>query len=344
MKTHPWNYEKVIWLLWILALVLGQACKTIEADARPATEPKQSARLILQAGQVPANEVAGQAVPEMPEPARAARPAVFGDEYLSEKRASDPVPAINRTPPAPGDWKELPVIPAVTETARQVYQRGLAMGNQPGVFTRVGDCGSTPTWFLGDFDMGERYYNLGEYEELEEVIQRYQGSFGHASQAGRNGFNTASVFSPLWADPNQCSAGENPVSCEYRIQRPSLAFVMLGSNDSSRIDSFEKSLRDIIEYSIDQGVVPVLATKADNIEGDDHINTVIAQLAWEYDLPLWNFWAAARALPDHGLQEDQVHLTWAPNDFSEPYNLTRGWAVRNLTALQVLDALWRGLE
>jgi len=237
----------------------------------------------------------------------------------------------------------LPVIPAVSQTARQIFQHGLELGRNPHAYSKIGDCESTPTWFLGDFDGKEKYYSLGEYDQLAAVIEQYKGSHARTSLAARSGFNAASVFSPLWANRDSCNSDEAPLACEYRVHQPSVAFIMLGSNDVWHPDTFETNMRKIIEYSIDQGVVPVLTTKADNQEGDHAINRTIAYLAWEYDIPLWNFWAAVQGLPDGGLQEDGVHLTWAGNYFDKPANLKRAWPIRNLTALQTLDSLWRGL-
>jgi hypothetical protein len=37
-------------------------------------------------------------------------------------------------------------------------------------------------------------------------------------------------------------------------------------------------------------------------------------------------------------------LTWAQNLFDEPKVLENAWPVRNLTALQVLDAIWQVIE
>ena len=119
---------------------------------------------------------------------------------------------------------------------------------------------------------------------------------------------------------------------------------MLGTNDSPRPETFEANLRKVLDDLIERGVLPVLATKADNLEGDGSINAVIARLAAEYDLPLWNYWAAMQPLPRHGLQEDGAHLTLGPNHFDDPQALKSGWTVRNLTALQTLDAVWQGLE
>ncbi|NPV76017.1 MAG: SGNH/GDSL hydrolase family protein [Anaerolineae bacterium] len=252
---------------------------------------------------------------------------------------------VTSTPrPTPIFWQEMPVIPIISNRARQIYQEGLDLGNNPNAFSKVGDCESRTTWFLSDFDLGPQYYSLGEYEHLYQVIENYRGSFNRLSMVAKPGFNAASVMVPLWADKEQCLKNEHPLACEYRIHRPSIAFIMLGTNDVYRIESFEDNLRKVIEYSIDAGVVPILTTKADNLEGDHYINAVIAELAYEYDVPLWNFWAAVQSLPNHGLQEDRAHLTWTPNNFSDPKTMLRAWPVRNLTALQVLEAFWEAVS
>jgi hypothetical protein len=244
----------------------------------------------------------------------------------------------------PEDWKNLPIVPAISTTAVQIYRHGLELGENPRAFSKVGDCGSTPSWFLGDFDRGPRYYDLGSYTDLEAVIQQYQGSFGRTSLAARSGFNASSVFAPIWADRTQCTADETPLACEYRVHHPSVSLITLGTNDVWHQDTFESQMRLIIEYSIQNGILPVLATKADNDEGDGSINAAIARLAQEYDIPLWNYWRAVQPLPDHGLQPDGAHLTWGPNRFNDPKAMESAWAVRNLTALQVLDAVWKAVS
>jgi len=241
-------------------------------------------------------------------------------------------------------WRAFPVIPAVSGTAREIYRRGQERGRSPAAFAKVGDCESRTTWFLADFDMGAKYYNLGEYEDLQAVIDHFSGSFGRLSQVAKPGFTAASLLTPLWADPKVCEKDETPLACEYRQQNPAFALVMLGTNDIARPETFEANMRRVIEFTIAQDIVPVLVTKADNLEGDHAINRTIAALAVEFDLPLWNFWAAVQDLPDRGLQDDGAHLTWSPNDFSDPQNMLRAWPVRNLTALQLLDALWKGVQ
>jgi hypothetical protein len=257
-----------------------------------------------------------------------------------------PSTAISVTPTSlptlgPDEWQELPIIPEIRETTRNIYLRGLELGNNPQAFSKIGDCGSTPAWFLGDFDRGLKYYRLGEFQYLQAVIDAFHGSYGRTSLAAKSGFNASSVFTTLWSDRSVCAADESPIACEYRVNRPIAAFITLGSNDVFHQESFEPQMRKIIEFSIEQGVIPILATKADNAEKNGSINATIASLAREYGLPLWNYWRAVQSLPNHGLQEDGVHLTWGPNRFDDPQVMTTAWTVRNLTALQTLDAVWR---
>jgi len=252
--------------------------------------------------------------------------------------------ATSTVTPDPDGWKKLPVVPEISQAVVKIYQRGLELGNNKNAFSKIGDCGSTPSWFLGDFDRGSRYYRLGDYEHLQQVVDYYAGSFERTSLAARSGFNASALFTPLWADPKYCEPDETPLECEYRNHRPVIAFVTLGANDVWHPGEFEPQMRKIIEFLTDNGVIPIMATKPDNQEGDGLINRTIAELANEYQIPLWNFWAATYPLPDHGLQEDGVHLTFAPNYFDDPSAMNTAWTMRNLTALQMLDAIWKTLN
>ncbi|HSB03343.1 MAG TPA: SGNH/GDSL hydrolase family protein, partial [Anaerolineales bacterium] len=194
-------------------------------------------------------------------------------------------------------------------------------------------------WFLKDFARDERYYNLGPYASLQETIDYFKASLGYRSYAALRGATASTVLSPLWADPQACQNNEAPLACEYRVHNPAFVFIALGTNDIHKVEQFEPNMRLIIEYTLQQGIVPILVTKADNLEGDDRINNTIARLAVEYHLPVWNFWAAVQPLPGHGLQGDGAHLTFRSNFFDDPEKLKGAWAVRNLTALQVLEAM-----
>ena len=240
-------------------------------------------------------------------------------------------------------WRVMPIIPGVSQTIKEIFAHGQELGNNPQAFTKIGDCETAAQWFLGDYDLKPDQYSLGSYSYLQAVIQQFSGSFNRISQAARIGFNAASVLNPIWADPKQCHSDENPLECEYRIVHPAFAFILLGTNDVYHVDSFESNLKKIIEFSIQQGVIPILATKASNLEGEHSINITITRLAYEYDIPLWNFWLAVQPLPNGGLQADNEHLTWNPNFFDNPYNMKAGWTVRNLTALEALLAIWQGV-
>ncbi|MBN2386824.1 MAG: SGNH/GDSL hydrolase family protein [Anaerolineales bacterium] len=237
-------------------------------------------------------------------------------------------------------WMGMPVVPEnVSARVQEIYLRGQGLGNNPAAFSKIGDCDATTTWFLGEFE-GENY-SLGEYQYLQGVIAYFRGSYSRESIAVQRGFTAASVLTPLWADPEQCQTGETPLGCEVRLHRPAYALILLGTNDVNRPEVFERNMRQVLDTLIDEGVVPILATKADNLEGDHSINVTIARLAYEYQLPLWNFWLAVQPLPNHGLQDDGAHLTFAGNHFEDPVRMRAAWPWRNLTALQVLDKIWR---
>ncbi|MDX2078094.1 MAG: hypothetical protein SFZ02_16810 [bacterium] len=242
-------------------------------------------------------------------------------------------------------WKTLPVIPTVSDTAREIYRRGLEMGNDPHAFGKVGDCQNVHSYFLGTFDTPEDYSLGEEYAYLQETIDHFAGSFIRNSEAVDNGFNVASVLSPMWSSPDRCDPDESPNECENRIHNPSIVFISMETwwtgEDYQLYDDY---LSEIVEYWISEGVVPILATKADNLEGDHGINRTIAAVAQRYDVPLWNFWLAVQELPNGGVAEDGFHLTFARNFFDDEERMQNGWVIRNLTALQALDAVWRGVS
>ena len=235
------------------------------------------------------------------------------------------------------------VLPTVSARARQIYRSGLALGNNPRVFSKVGDCQGIPPDFLAPFDDGD--YRLGsEYAYLRDAIRNFAGSFARDSEAALYGLTAVNVLDPLWADPGACGAAESPLACEIRLHRPSLIIVGLGTEGRwDPTEKYEAAMRQIIETSIASGALPLLSTKADDVEGGNRFNLIVERLAAEYDLPLWNFWQATRSLPNYGLV-DGYHLSPAPAHFDNPANLQYGWPLRNLTALQALDAVWKGVR
>ena len=253
--------------------------------------------------------------------------------------------ATPKPPLAKDAWMQMPVVPtSVSDRAREIYELGLKLGNDPTHFSIIGDCQNVSSYFLSTFDKNGDY-NLGtEYTYLQPTIDHYQGSFSRVSLAVRGGFNAAAVISPLRADPKSCNPNESPLDCELRTWRPSIVFVSMETWWSEKpATEYDKYMRRVLDRIIETGAVPIIATKADNLEGDNSINATSAQLAYEYEIPMWNFWAVVQPLPDHGLSPDGFHLTFGRNFFDDPKRMQNAWPWRNLTALQSLDAVQKGL-
>ncbi|NWG16513.1 MAG: LysM peptidoglycan-binding domain-containing protein [Chloroflexi bacterium] len=222
-----------------------------------------------------------------------------------------------------------------------IFAAGMALGRNPRAFSKLGDSIIENPHFLARFDGGP--YNLGQYAALQPVIDYYAGSFGRQGAAVRRGLHSWSVFDPMFADKSLCYAAETLLACEFRLHNPSLLFVRLGTNDVGVPESFERSLRQVVEFSISSGVIPILATKADRFRDPLDINNgIIRRLALEYNVPLWDFDRIAATLPGRGLTGDGAHLTtFFAHDYTQAEALQRGHGVSNLTALMMLDAIWR---
>ena len=247
----------------------------------------------------------------------------------------------------PDDWMNLPVVPETfSKRVELIYQMGLLQGNNPNAYSKIGDCNMTNPYFMTDFATAGAY-DLGGYSDLQTTIDYFAGSHDRKSLAAKQGLTAHAALSMLWVDWKECTSYETPLTCEFRIQKPMFALISFGTNDANGNVDFDKAMRRVIEMTIGNGTVPILATKADNAEGDNSINRMIVALADEYDLPVWNYWAAVQPLPDHGLNPEHIeHLTESPKGYAnfEEDSLQFAWPVRNLTALQVLDAMRQAFE
>jgi len=245
-----------------------------------------------------------------------------------------PEPAYGTLPSAP-----LPAwIPKITPHMAAVYAQTVQFGRDRRVFTVAGDCNSLSYYYLELVE--KNIIDLQGNDYLRNTIQEFNNSFARASVAVAGGFNAASVMDPTWADPTQCANGESPFACELRITRASIVFIALGTGDQFDWQTFDGTYRKLIEYALNNGVLPVLVTKADALETQeegappDFINKDIRALAKEYDVPLMDFAAATAGLPNHGLRDEpgsayRFHLSGA------------GMGVHVITTLQTLDAIWR---
>lgn len=320
--------------LGILAPPPEESTGAPEQPEAAAAAPEDSAALVpaaadetLSAAEQP------EAAPAEPEDSAALVPATV-DETLN-------VPDLGIIAPDTAAWVRQPgLFTTGGARVREIFERGQALGNDPHAFSKVGDCNSELPFFLGRFDSGD--YDLGPYAYLQPAIDYFAGSFGRQSVTVWTGSHAWSVLDPTWANPALCLPGETPLGCEFRLHRPSVVLIRLGTNEAYSPALFEQHMRAIIEYSIEQGVIPVLGTKADQLEGSDRINDIVRQLAAEYEVPLWDFGRVASTVPGRGLREDGFHMTWYPLTYGDPRALQAGHPVHNLTALIALNTVWQG--
>ena len=232
--------------------------------------------------------------------------------------------------------------PEVRENMREIYARGVVMGRNPQAFSKVGDSTIENPHFLARFDSGP--YILGDYGYLQPVIDYYNGSFSRQGMAVRRGMHSWNMLDAMWVG-NGCLGGESPLTCEFRLHNPSVVIIRLGSNDVGVPQSFANNMREIVAYCIENGVVPIIGTKADRNEGGNNINNnIIRDIAAEYAIPLWEYDIVAGTIPGRGLGGDGVHMTtYFAHDWTLPAAFQTGHGVHNISALMVLDGVWRVL-
>lgn len=257
----------------------------------------------------------------------------------STSPAAAPLPAaINAVPLS----SFMVISEATRQNIRYIFAQGQAFGRNPRAFSKLGDSTIEPPHFLSRFDEAPGTYQLGQFVYLADVIAHYQGAFGHSSVAVRRGMHAWSAFDPAWSNPSVCLNGEGPLACELRSFNPSVIFIRLGSNDVGVPEMFERSIRRILTYCLEQGVIPIVGTKADRHEGSNINNEILRQVAADFAVPLWDFDLLAETIPGRGLDADNVHMTtFFAHDYGSPTAFTRGHGVHNLTALMMLDAVWR---
>lgn len=264
-----------------------------------------------------------------------------------------PPPPTNTNVP-PGGYVDNSFVTGISQHARDIFLAGRNRGNRANVFSKVGDSITVSGQFL--FPIGSGQYDLRGYGRLAEVVAHFSAgyartgnSYYNTSLAAKNGWSSWSVLAPSLADRAVCRTNESPLMCEYRITRPAVALIMLGTNDvlGTTADAYRANMRRVVADTIAMGIIPVVSTippfQRSGYEGRaDELNAILISVAQEYDVPVWHYWAALQPLPNHGLALDGVHPSWspAPADFTAD-NLRYGYTVRNLTALEVLDAVWR---
>jgi len=225
-------------------------------------------------------------------------------------------------------WRKWEIVPDFSLHAREILREALQNPDlDPHTFIKVGDCQMVAGTFLAGYTNGK--YRLPD--GMAETVQWFSASMTEDNITAVNGYGINTVLDPafgLSAGHNQCLPNETPLDCELRTHRPIIVLVGMGTNWIPHGEiSFEKHLRETVDKILATGALPILATKADNVEGDWKLDQAIAQVAYDYDLPLVNVWRSVQELPNHGLEMPprQVYLTGD------------GWMKRNHAWLVTLD-------
>ncbi len=250
-----------------------------------------------------------------------------------------PLPTTTRLPAAifldPADWHHWPVIPIVPQFTRLIYILGQTLGNDPHAFSVFGDCQSEPGVFLGIYATDPNSV-AGLPPGLQETLAWFNGSLNRMSPTVRGGTTAGALLWYQWTQNKYtCTIYETPLQCEMRIHKPSFVIIHVGTHYENRNESY---MRTILDQLIAAGVVPILSSKADDRELDEHVNAQYAQLAVEYNIPFWNFWAAVDELPNRGLYT-RPDATYQ----GDLYLTEEAAAIQRLSALQVLDTVRRAV-
>jgi hypothetical protein len=259
------------------------------------------------------------------------------------------------------DLTTFPAVPEIPAHVSAIYQEGLRQGNNPRLFSKVGDCMTATPNFLIPIASGD--YDLGSYPSLKKVIDYFAGvpahgtadkydSFSNPGLAAASGYNAPSVLDPTWADPKWCKADESPLACEYRVSKPGFALIMFGTNDLKSItpDQYDYYLRRVVVQTINAGIVPILSTfpaQPGMTEKSILYNQVTVKIAVDYQIPLINLWLALKPLPNQGVDPvDTTHMTLPQNGHSVWFtetDLQSGYNMRNLLSLQALEAVLKAV-
>ncbi|HEY3289075.1 MAG TPA: SGNH/GDSL hydrolase family protein [Anaerolineae bacterium] len=296
--------------------------------------------------------------------------SIFLSACMASSNTATPVPSATSAPRAGSfdsasvsgiSLNDIAVLPAVSARMKALYQAGIAQGNNPNVFAKLGDCMTENPYFLGPISEGK--YELGEYTNLKPVIEQFAGhptrgasaqggwqkdSFATIGLASAGGFNVAAPLDSTWADPKWCQSGESPLACEYRISRPSIAIIMFGTNDVNYTDAatYDFYLRTIVSETLNRRIVPILntfPTRPEDRQKSLLLNQIAVRVARDFDIPLVNLNRALEQLPNRGVNpEDSTHLSIPEDkrvDIFTADHLTAGFTMRNLVTLQSLQAV-----
>lgn len=286
------------------------------------------------------------------------------------------------------DWRKLPAVPSLTpgqtKDLRALFREGLSLGNRPRSFIKVGDSISWTPLYLHGISCREEI--LGKFRLLRPTIRWFRGlrlpswasdsdcggddPFGRDSAAARPyQFSSWPLLDPSQHGPfpspdPKCGVSEAALACEVRLLRPSIALLLLGTNDASLgvpAQAVEAAIAEQVVWLKERGVIPVLSTLPPRLDAPERetaalsYSPAISNLAASEGVPMVNLWRALhrKGMEDFGMSSDGVH----PSTFGRtgceylkercrsvaftPRGLRFGHNRRNLITLQTLDLLRR---
>jgi hypothetical protein len=243
-----------------------------------------------------------------------------------------------------------PLAPDVLANAQQVYQNGLAQGNDPNRFILIGDSNNEKPQFLRSFSYGN--YNLGPYAYLQPVIDAYQatGSFGAHYPSSEHGMTLNMLMDPMFVNPTVCPEAANLLDCALQQFKPSVAIIYMGTYDTCHtpFDVYRENFNAAMQLLTERGVIAVLTTYTVALEEGCWASTpaytgIIRDMAYQYRMPLIDLPAYTDALPSQGMEADGWHLSYADDyhtSFAGGEDLY-GNTQRELLTLQMLYLLRR---
>ena len=250
-------------------------------------------------------------------------------------------------PPSAGVYYNIPA------RASQIFNQGRQTGQQPTVISTVGDSLTHQQAFLDGYDLGQ--YNLGPFGHLQPTIDYFRGSFARQSLAAFPGASVLSLMDPMYATDPRCQPDESPVACEYRINKPAISVILIGAGidlQNLSIDVYRDYLGRIVDYTIQQNIIPVLTTFPNGptyyVEKSQHLNIVVMEVAGQRQIPLIDLRATAILMDNGGVMWDGFHLSQRGDELGgDPWIDLNGdqnryaLTLRNFLTLQMLDSIRR---
>jgi Domain of unknown function (DUF4214) len=266
------------------------------------------------------------------------------------------------------DFHTLPVIPAISQSMKtylqSIYQLGQSQGERANVFMKVGDSNTYNPSFLEG--LGAVSYNPSnpalvgaDHTDLAATIDYFreqsvdpagENSFDHISAASFGGWSSTIIMTPGARGVQPWLFGPpltSPLDAEIRQTKPAIALIMVGTIDVGQQNPvlFGTNLTLMGQDLLSQGVIPVFSTLPEDLLPlpgllplTSEYNQIIADVAGNLNVPLWNLYVGLSQLPNEGISSDDVHLIVSPNgaDLLDDANVPFGMNYRNLTAVETL--------